>query len=43
MLVARLLGGGAKVESQNIDNWANFVSFTAGARITLDRLLSGRR
>lgn len=42
MLVARLLGGGARVDSQAIDNWANFVSFTAGARIALDRLLSGR-
>ncbi|MBL9018920.1 MAG: hypothetical protein JNL83_32330 [Myxococcales bacterium] len=40
MLVTRLLGGGATVESQNIDNWANFISFTAGARISLDRLLS---
>lgn len=42
MLVARLLGGGAKVESQDIDNWANFVSFTAGVRIALDRFLSSR-
>lgn len=42
MLVSRLLGGGAEVESQDIDNWANFVSFTAGARISLDRLLAGR-
>lgn len=42
MLVARLLGGGAEVESKDIDNWANFVSFTAGARIALDRLLPAR-
>ncbi len=41
VLVARLLGGGAEVESQQIDNWANFVSFTAGARIALDRVVSG--
>lgn len=42
MVVARLLGGGAKVESQDIDNWANFVSFTAGVRIALDRFLTSR-
>lgn len=42
MLVARLLGGGAAVASQDIDNWANFVAFTAGARVTLDGLLPRR-
>ncbi|MFN0245998.1 MAG: hypothetical protein ACKV2T_03765 [Kofleriaceae bacterium] len=40
-LGARLVGGGAKVEEQNIDNWANFVSFTAGARIDLETLVRG--
>jgi hypothetical protein len=38
-LGARLVGGGADVEDQAIDNWANFVSFTAGARIELDTLV----
>jgi hypothetical protein len=38
-LGARLLGGGADVEDQNIDNWANYLSFTAGARVALDVLL----
>jgi hypothetical protein len=42
VLVARLLGGGAEVEDKNIDNWANFVSFSAGVRIALDTLLTGR-
>ncbi len=41
-LGARLLGGGADVKSQDIYNWANFVAFTAGARISLDELF-GRR
>jgi hypothetical protein len=36
---ARLVGGGARVESRDIYNWANFVSFTAGARVSLDQLL----
>lgn len=36
---ARLLGGGAEVRDQQIDNWANFVIFTAGVRIRLDTLL----
>jgi len=35
---ARLLGGGAKVDDRDIYNWANFVSFTAGVRVSLDRL-----
>lgn len=38
-LGARLLGGGADVESQQIYNWGNFLSFTAGARIALDDLM----
>jgi hypothetical protein len=41
-LGARLLGGGADVEDKYIDNWANFLSFTAGARIALDDLLGTR-
>jgi hypothetical protein len=39
---ARLLGGGADVESKQIYNWGNFLSFTAGARIALDDLLGTR-
>jgi len=39
----RLLGGGADVASKDIYNWANFLSFTAGARIALDDLLGTRR
>lgn len=35
---ARLLGGGAEVPSQAIDNWGNFVSATAGVRIELGAL-----
>jgi hypothetical protein len=31
-LGARLLGGGADVPSQEIYNWGNFLSFTAGVR-----------
>lgn len=38
-LGARLLGGGAKVEDKAIDNWANFIAFTAGARVQLENLL----
>lgn len=38
-LGARLVGGGADVEDQAIDNWANFVSFTAGVRVELDTFL----
>lgn len=41
-LGARLLGGGADVPDKDIDNWGNFVSFTAGARIALDDLLGTR-
>lgn len=41
-LGARLLGGGADVKSKNIYNWANFVAFTVGVRVSLDELL-GRR
>lgn len=37
-LTTRLYGGGAEVPDQQIDNWANFVSATAGARVALDRL-----
>jgi hypothetical protein len=40
-LGARLLGGGADVESKQIYNWGNFLSFTAGARIALDDLVGG--
>lgn len=39
VLGARLLGGGADVEDQNIENWANFITFTAGVRIELDTLV----
>lgn len=38
-LGARLLGGGADVQSQQIYNWANFVAFTAGARVALADVL----
>jgi len=38
MFTARLLGGGAKVDDRDIDNWANFVSLSLGARVQLDRL-----
>jgi hypothetical protein len=38
-LGARLLGGGADVPSQEIYNWGNFVSFTAGARVGIKDLL----
>ncbi len=41
-LGARLLGGGADVKSKDIYNWANFIAFTVGARISLDDLF-GRR
>ena len=41
-LGARLLGGGADVESRDIYNWANFLSFTAGARIALGDLIGPR-
>lgn len=34
-LGARLLGGGADVQSQEIYNWANFVAFTGGVRVDL--------
>ncbi|MCA9679371.1 MAG: hypothetical protein H6708_26405 [Kofleriaceae bacterium] len=37
-LNARLLGGGAEVPSQAIDNWANIVSFGAGVRVDLGRV-----
>ena len=39
---ARLLGGGANVKSQDLDNWGNFLSFTIGARVSLDDLLRRR-
>ena len=39
VLGARLLGGGADVDDQQIDNWANFVVFSAGVRIALDTLV----
>lgn len=42
-LGARLYGGGAKVPSREIDNWGNYLLFTAGARITLDRLVGKPR
>lgn len=41
-LGARLLGGGADVKSKDIYNWANFIAFTVGVRVSLDDLL-GRR
>lgn len=41
-LGARLLGGGADVKSKDLYNWANFVAFTVGVRVSLDELL-GRR
>lgn len=34
VLGARLVGGGADVADRDIYNWANFVSFTVGARLT---------
>lgn len=37
-LGARWLGGGATVPAQAIDNWANFVTASAGVRIALDRV-----
>lgn len=43
MFGARLLGGGANVESRDIYNWANFIAFTAGVRISLDTLLGAAR
>lgn len=39
VLGVRLLGGGAAVRDQAIDNWANFVIATAGFRIALDQLV----
>ncbi len=42
-LGGRLVGGGADVEKQDIYNWANFVSLTAGVRIELDTLVRGKR
>lgn len=36
VVTARLLGGGADVPDQAIDNFANFVSATVGVRIALD-------
>ncbi len=39
VLGARLVGGGAEVESRDLENWANFVSLTAGVRVTLDQVL----
>ncbi len=36
VLTARLLGGGAEVPSQQIDNWANFVTAAVGLRVRLD-------
>jgi hypothetical protein len=43
MFGARLLGGGANVKSKDIYNWANFIAFTAGVRISLDTLLGAAR
>lgn len=42
VLGARLLGGGADVASRDIYNWANFLSFTAGARVALADLFGPR-
>jgi hypothetical protein len=39
VLGVRLLGGGANVRDQAIDNWANFVIATAGFRVALDQLV----
>ncbi|MBK9036327.1 MAG: hypothetical protein IPL61_34620 [Myxococcales bacterium] len=33
----RLVGGGAEVPAQEIDNWANFVSASLGVRVELER------
>jgi hypothetical protein len=38
VLRARLLGGGAEVPAQAIDNYANILAFTAGVRLGLDEL-----
>ena len=35
----RLVGGGARVDSQDIYNWANFVAATAGVRLSFDGVL----
>lgn len=35
---ARLLGGGADVPDRNLENWAHFLSFTAGVRVDLPAL-----
>ena len=37
-LSARLLGGGATVPDQAIDNWANFVTASVGLKVALDRV-----
>lgn len=42
-LGARLLGGGADVQSKQIYNWGNFLSFTAGARLALDAVVNGSK
>lgn len=42
-LGARLYGGGADIESDQIYNWANFLSFTVGVRIAPADLLGRRR
>jgi hypothetical protein len=34
LATARVIGGGAEVPSQEIDNWANYVAVTLGVRIT---------
>jgi hypothetical protein len=39
-LNVRLVGGGAEVPEQEFRNWANFVSASAGVRISLDGLLA---
>jgi hypothetical protein len=37
LATARLIGGGAEVPSQDIDNWGNYVALTVGIRITRGR------
>ena len=38
LFTTRLVGGGAKVEDKDIDNWANFFSLALGARVKLDEI-----
>jgi len=38
LFTTRLVGGGAKVEDKDIENWANFFSLALGVRVKLDQL-----